>query len=49
VKDNTSNDLWTMHDYKEIRRPSSEEFIGYVAMTGVHVLIEGNVEESNYF
>lgn len=44
-----ANDLWTIHQGKEIRCSSNEEFIGYVAMTGEHVIEGANIEKSNYY
>ena len=44
-----ANDLWTMHHGSEVRHSASEEFIGYVAMTGDPVIESTNIELSNYF
>ena len=44
-----ANDLWTMHHGSEMRHSGSEEFIGYVAMTGDPVIESTNIELSNYF
>lgn len=44
-----ANDLWTIYQGKEIRCSSNEEFIGYVAMTGEHVIEGANIEKSNYY
>ena len=38
-----------MHEYKEIRNSGSDEFIGYVAITGQKILCENNIECSNYY
>lgn len=44
-----TNDLWTIHMGREIRNKSSDEFIGYVSVTGDHVIEGSNIEKSNYF
>jgi len=49
VKNNMANDLWTIHHGSEVRNSASEEFIGYVAMTGDHVVESSNIELSNYY
>ena len=44
-----ANDLWTIHHGTEVRQSASEEYIGYVAMTGDHVVESSNIELSNYY
>jgi len=38
-----------MHQGKELWESASDEFIGYVAITGEHVIESSNIEKSNYF
>jgi len=39
-----TNDLWSIHHGNEIRQNANDEFIGYVAMTGDHVVESTNIE-----